>query len=88
MARHQFIIAETVEVDSKLFKPILPLEVKCYMTCMYKKRHCIPYLLLMLKIVRVINFRWFHYPRRFFNNEIFPNYGNHKSCVIILLMAV
>ena len=32
----------------------------------------------MLKIVRVINFREFHYPRKFFNNEIFPDYGRSR----------
>ena len=31
--------------------------------------------LFMLKIFRVINFRGFHYPRKFFNNETFPDYG-------------
>ena len=39
------------------------------------KLHCIPCLLFVLKIVRVINFRGFHYPRNFFNNEIFPDYS-------------
>ena len=39
------------------------------------KLHCIPCLLFVLKIVRVINFRGFHYPRKIFNNEIFPDYG-------------
>ena len=32
----------------------------------------------MLKIVHVINIRGFHYPRKFFNNEMFPDYGT--SC--------
>ena len=39
----------------------------------------------MLKIFRVINFRRFHYPRKFFNNEIFPDYGSSdfKKCANI-----
>ena len=69
------VIAEAIEVDSKPFKSILPFEVKCYMTCMYKKLHCILCLLFVLNIVHVINFREFHYPRKFFNNEMFPDYG-------------
>ena len=73
--RSAAVIAEVIEVDSKPSKSILPFEVKCYMTCMYKKLHCIPCLLFVLKIVRVTNFRGFHYPRKFFNNEIFPDYG-------------
>ena len=63
-----------MEVDNKPFKFILPLEVKvfqCY-TCML---HCTLCLLFMLKFFRVINFRVFHYPRKFFNNEIFPDYS-------------
>ena len=31
--------------------------------------------LFVLKIFRVINFCGFHYPRKIFNNEIFPDYG-------------
>ena len=30
----------------------------------------------MLKFFCVINFCEFYYPRKFFNNEIFPDYGN------------
>ena len=29
----------------------------------------------MLNFFRVINFRGFRYPRKFFSNEIFPDYG-------------
>ena len=32
--------------------------------------------LILLKIICVINFRRFHCPRKFFNNELFPDYGN------------
>ena len=34
--RSAAVIAEAIEVDSKPFKSVLPFEVKCYMTCMYK----------------------------------------------------
>ena len=68
------VIAEAIEVDSKPFKCILPFKVSVTCACI-NKLHCIPCLLFVLKIVRVINFRGFHYPRKFFNNEIFPNYG-------------
>ena len=68
------VIAEAIEVDSKPFKSILPFEVSVTCACI-NKLHCIPCLLFMLKIVRVINFCGFHYPQNFFNNEIFPDYS-------------
>ena len=40
------------------------------------KLHCILCLLFVLKFFRIINFYGFHYPRNFFNNEIFSDYGN------------
>ena len=33
----------------------------------------------MLKNFRVIDFRGFHYPQKFFSNEIFPDYGISSS---------
>ena len=72
--RSAAVIAEAIEVDNKPFESILPFEVSVTCACM-NKLHCIPCLLFVLKIVRVINFRGFHYPRKFFNNEIFPDYG-------------
>ena len=78
--RSAAVIAEAIEVYSKPFKCILPFEVSVTCACI-NKLHCIPCLLFVLKIVRVINFRTvinfrgFHYPRKFFNNEIFPDYG-------------
>ena len=68
------VIAEGIEVDSKPFESILPFKVTVTCACI-NKLHCIPCLLFVLKIVRVINFRGFHYPRKFFNNKIFPDYG-------------
>ena len=59
--RSAAVIAEAIEVDSKPFKCILPFEVTVTYACI-NKFHCIPCLLLVLKIVRVINFRGFHYP--------------------------
>ena len=82
--RSAAVITEAIEVDNKPFKSILPFEVKCYMTCMYKKRYYIPCLLFVLKIVRVINFRGFHYPRKICNNEIFPGYGITNSPLLKL----
>ena len=74
--RSAAVIVEAIEVDSKPFKCILPFEVSYSVTCAcINELHCIPCLLFVLKIVRVINFRGFHYPRKFFNNEIFPDYG-------------
>ena len=70
------VFAEAIEVDSKTFKSILPFEVSVTGACI-NKLHCIPCLLFVLKIVLVINFRGFHYPRKFFNNEIFPDYGSY-----------
>ena len=55
------VIAQAIEVDSKPFKSILPFEVSVTCACM-NKLHYIPCLLFVLKIVRVINFRGFHYP--------------------------
>ena len=69
------VIAEAIEVDNKPFKSILPFKVSVTCACI-NKLHCIPCLLFVLKIVCVINFRGFHYPRKFFNNEIFPDYGS------------
>ena len=68
------VIAEAIEVDSKPFESILLFEVSVTCPCM-NKLHCIPCLLFVLKIVRVTNFCGFHYPRKFFNNEIFPDYS-------------
>ena len=68
------VIAEAIEVDSKPFESILPFKVSATCACI-NKLHCIPCLLFVLKIVRVINFRGFHYPRKFSNNKIFPDYG-------------
>ena len=68
------VIAEAIEVDSKPFKSILPFEVSVTCACI-NKLHCMPCLLFVLKIIRAIKFRGFHYPRKFFNNEIFPDYG-------------
>ena len=73
-SRSAAVIAEAIEVDNKPFKSILPFEVSVTCACI-NKLHCIPCLLFVLKIVCVINFCGFHYPRKFFNNEIFPDYG-------------
>ena len=54
--RSAAVIAEAIEVDSKPFESFLPFEVSVTCACM-NKLHCIPCLLFMLKIVRVINFR-------------------------------
>ena len=35
----------------------------------------------MLKLFRIINFRGFHYPKKFFNNKIFPDYGILLPCL-------
>ena len=72
--RSAVVIAEAIEVDGKPFESILPFEVSVTCACM-NKLHCIPCLLFVLKIVHVINFHGFLYPRKIFNNEIFPDYG-------------
>ena len=77
-SRSAAVIAQAIEVGSKPFKSILPFEVSITCTCM-NKLHCIPCLLFVLKIIRVINFCGFHYPRKFFNNEIFPDYSNSND---------
>ena len=55
------VITEAIEVDSKPFESILHFKFSVTCACM-NKLHCIPCLLFVLKIVRVINFRGFHYP--------------------------
>ena len=75
--RSAAVIAEAIEVDSKPFESILPFEISVTCACI-NKLHCIPCLLFVLKIVCVINFCRFHYPRKFFNNKIFPDYGTSK----------
>ena len=78
-SRSAAVITETIEVDTKPFKSILPFKVKLFQryTCMYKQSFIaqLPCLLFVLKNFRVINFRRFHYPQNFFNNEIFPDYS-------------
>ena len=78
--RSTAVIAEAIEVDSKPFESILPFVVSVTCACM-NKLHCIPCLLFVLKIVCAINFRGFHYPRKFFNNEIFADYGILYACI-------
>ena len=72
--RSAAVIAEAIELDSNPFESIFPFKISVTCACM-NKLHCIPCLLFVLKIVRVINFCGFHYPRKNFNNEIFPDYG-------------
>ena len=64
----------SLEVDNKPLKFILPFEVKysSVTSVCIKVSLC---LLFMLKFFRVINFRRFHYPRKFFSNKIFPDHG-------------
>ena len=43
------------------------------------------YQLFLLKNFRLINFCGFHYPRKIFNNEIFPDYGRFKGTTVQML---
>ena len=61
--RSAAIIAEAI-VDSKPLN-LFSFEVSITCACI-NKLYCIPCLLFVLKIVRVINFCGFHYPRKFF----------------------
>ena len=79
--RSAAVIAEAIEVDSKPFESFFPFKVSVTCACM-NKLHCIPCLLFVLKIVRVINFCGFHYPRKIFNNEIFPDYDTSEPLQI------
>ena len=63
-SRSAAVIAEAIEVDSKPFKCILPFEVSVTCACI-NKLHCIPCLLYVLKIVRVINL-WVPLPTKIF----------------------
>ena len=85
--RSAAVIAEAIEVDSKPFESILPFEISVTCACM-NKLHCIPCLLFVLKIVHVINFRGFHYPRNVFNNEIFPDYGMYVTHICMHAIKV
>ena len=77
--RSAAVNSEAIEVDSKLnLLNLFSLSKLKYsnVTCAcINKLHYIACLLFVLKIVHVINFRGFHYPRKFFNNEIFPDYS-------------
>ena len=82
-SRSAAVITKAIEVDNKAFKSILPFEVSVTCTCI-NKLHCgIPCLLFVLKIVRVINFRGFYYPRKFFltmkyfQTTVLCYYGSH-----------
>ena len=68
--RSAAVIAEAIEVDSKPFESVLPFKVSVTCACM-NKLHCIPCLLFVLKIVRVIIFRGFHYPQNFLTTKYF-----------------
>ena len=64
---------------------VLALQVSQYshfgrtqLCCVYIYVDCTTCCYSLLKIFRVINFRGFSQPRKYFNNENFPNYG--KPC--------
>ena len=60
------VIAEAIKVDINLFS-LSKLKSSYSVTCAcINKLHCIPCLLFVLKIVRVIKFRGFHYPQKNF----------------------
>ena len=82
-SRSTAVIVQAIEVGSKPFKSILSFEVSVTRACM-NKLHCIPCLLFVLKIVHVINFRGFHYPRKIFNNEIFFQTTVFKTATRVL----
>ena len=48
----------------------------------------LPCLLFLLKNFRLINFRGFHYPRKIFNNEIFPDYGSWLFYCMLCVLPV
>ena len=71
------VIAEAVEVDSKLnlLNPFSLLKLKySNVACACINKTSL-HIAGTLFIFRVINFRGFHCPRKFLNNEIFPDYG-------------
>ena len=78
------VIAKGIEVANLLnLFSLSKLKYSSVTRACINKLHCIPYLLFVLKIVRVINFRGFHYPRKFFNNDIYIYIYIYNVCMCV-----